>query len=89
MREGCSPGSASSGLASSGAVLSGFSLARSDLCAPVIVCRVTGVASWLETYGEVTAILSLMTGVRLDVGKATIERGEKMIQRNVRYEVLR
>ena len=89
MREGCSPGSASSGLVSSGGALSGFSLVRSDLCAPVIVCRVTGVASWLETYGEVTAILSSMTGVELDVGETAIARGKEDDQRNVRYEVLR
>jgi hypothetical protein len=62
---------------SSGGVLICFSLAESDLCAPVIVCRVTGVASWLETYGEVTAMLSLMTGVELDVGETTIARGKE------------
>jgi hypothetical protein len=69
MREGCCPGAASSGVASSGAALSGFSLAESDFCAPVTVCGVTGVASWLETAGEVNAIISLMIGVRSDVGE--------------------
>jgi hypothetical protein len=31
----------------------------------------------LETYGEVTAMLSLMTGVELDVGETTIARGKE------------
>jgi hypothetical protein len=89
MRGGWAPGSASSGLVSSGAVLSVFSLAKSDLCAPVTVCGVTGVASWLETAGEVIAILSLMAGVRSDVGEKIAKKERDDPKECESYEVLR
>jgi hypothetical protein len=50
---------------------------------------VTGVASWLETAGEVIAILSLMAGVRSDVGEKIAKKERDDPKECESYEVLR